>query len=141
MSTCAVCGRVEGWDKGTQIDHGWACSRCSGWAVGGAVGTVATLTYQGAELAGYLGHIAFSTEEDAAIRAVVSLGNNSGSAETMWGVGMAAYHRTTPSANVVVVYRFVANVVTIYGIGRHKGATNDEYFVLRWNGSSGRVRR
>ena len=143
MSHCAICGRVESFDKGSQIERGWACSRCSAvWNTTATVNTVATTSYQGAELAGFLGTLSYNDAEKTAIRKVVALGANTGSAETIWGVGLSAYHETTPSANIVIVYRFAVNgTVTIYAIGNHKGKTNNEYFVLRWNGTKGRVTR
>ena len=142
MSSCSICGRRESFNLGTNSENGWTCSRCSGVGVNNsAFANVATVLYQGAHMAGVLGALRYDGAEDAAIRNIVASPQHDGQDETFRNVGAPAKHQTTPRSNITFVYTRVGGAVTIYAVGRHVGRGNNNYRIMRWNGSGGTVTR
>jgi hypothetical protein len=145
MAQCIACGKRGTFFSGTNTAEGWWCSRCAnvGNINGNITNAVAytSTTYPGVHLMGVFGTLAFTVPEQTWILNASASPYRDSAEEDIWGLGVPARHQTQPGTNIVVVYRRIQAIFTLYGIGCHTGTGNNNYRILRWNGHSFRATR
>lgn len=144
---CAFCGASFTWltSHGLSDNSGRICNTCNGRFQNvnlnpNAIGTTPLANHPTILLAGIFQNLGFTNPEINAM--VAASTQQGGNAEDIWGLGFAAYHHTVPHANIVVVYTRQQNSIVVQAMGRHTGrGGNDEYRILRRNGSAYRATR